>query len=72
MNYQLKLDENWMSPPVVSIFTDADMIECSIHGWWCPNAYYNPEKLREMLFEQGSIECPMCLADIAGGEIYLQ
>ena len=72
MNYQLKLDENWMSPQVQSPFVDADMIECTTHGWWCPNAYYIPDALQKMLFGQGYIDCPMCLSDIAGGEIYLQ
>lgn len=66
--YRLNLDVNWQPSRPPSPFTDDDMLTCSVHGEWSPNAYYTAREINEMLDEQDCVSCPLCLAEIVGIE----
>ena len=39
---------------------------CDYHESWAPRCFYTDEEIIEMLEEQGFVDCPMCLAEVAG------
>ena len=63
--YQPRLDENWQPVPDshTSPFLDTYTVICPQHGEWCPNGYYEPSELWEMV-ESGEILCPFCMQAI--------
>ena len=58
------LDENWEVQPRYAL-SDEHMETCPVHGEFCPNAYYSQLEVSGMI-AAGQIECPLCLAEIAG------
>jgi len=64
-------DENWVKQPLFIVqIPDTEMATCGIHGEWCPNAFYSPAELAEMLMETGRYDCPYCMLEMCGSNDY--
>ncbi len=58
------VDRDWSTRPLY-VLPDTEMVSCATHGEFCPNAFYSPREVSEMIAE-GIIDCPYCLVEIVG------
>lgn len=57
-----------MNATIIQEILLPEFLACDYHGEYNWRAYYDDKEVIQMLGDQGTIDCPMCMAEIVGIE----
>ncbi len=60
---QLTFDAIWHPAPEEA-YQPGEMVYCSFHHWWLPEAFYPAEEIERQMSTQGFLDCPFCVTEL--------